>query len=417
MDTSGDMGGGARPRPAKLVDRPEPLWRLEQALEARAAAGDVPVPPYPAVALKVQEAMGRKGFGLGEVADLIGADAVLAADILRCANSVMYRRGAPVIDLTQALTRIGVLQVMRLLLASGLAVHAQGLGPLVPLRRMIWIEGLAGAAISQELARLRGLRAEEAFTLGLLHDFGRIVAVSGLEALVESEKVKEAFPREAWEAAVEHQHVALGVAMAGRWRLPPVVAEVIAAHHGAPGRCAEPRLLEVIKASDQVVGLLMGRARVTADDLAAAPLVAPSEREPVAKVLELVPDFVAAFETPASSAAVAAPRISQPLTTLVHPGRAVKFGVSISVARRPRLFTASAIAEDGITMTGEEPLPENRLLEAKVFGPRPFTVWVLSRLSRREGEGYRVEVQPFALTGPLKELWAQLVAGEAPPSA
>lgn len=417
MGIGGDIEARAAAGAAGVVDRPEPLWRLEQALEARAATGDVPVPPYPAVALKVQEAMGRKGFGLGEVADLIGADAVLAADILRCANSVMYRRGAPVIDLTQALTRIGVQQVMRLLLASGLAVHAQGVGPLVPLRRMVWIEGLAGAAISQELARLRGLKTEEAFTLGLLHDFGRIVAVTGLEALVESEKVKEAFPREAWEAAVDRHHVALGVAMAGRWRLPPLVGEVIAAHHGAAGRCSEARLLEVIKASDQVVGLLMSRPRVTAEDLAAAPLVAPAEREPVARVLELVPDFVAAFETPASSAAVAAPRITQPLTTLVHAGRPVKFGVSISVARRPRLFTASAIGEDGLVMSGEEPLPENRLLEAKVFGPRPFTVWVLSRLSRREGEGFRVEVQPFALTGPLKELWAQLVSGEATPPA
>jgi HD-like signal output (HDOD) protein len=56
------------------------------------------------VALRVQEAMARKDFGLAEVAQIVGADAVLAADILRCANSALYRRGGPVTDLTAAIT-------------------------------------------------------------------------------------------------------------------------------------------------------------------------------------------------------------------------------------------------------------------------------------------------------------------------
>jgi HD-like signal output (HDOD) protein len=391
---------------------PEPLQRLAASLEAHAQKGELAVPPYPAVALRVQEVMGRKGFGLGEVAELIGADAVLAADMLRCANSVMYRRDTPVIDLTQALTRIGVQQVMRLLLASGMAVHAQAVGPLVLLRRMAWIEGLAGAAVCQELARLRGLRTEDAFTLGLLHDFGKIVAISGLEALLEAEAVGGSFGRDDWEAVVERQHVALGRLLAARWRLPRVIAEVIAAHHEDGRECSDPRLLAVVRASDQVVQLLLTRARVTEADLAAVPLVAPAERAAVAAVLEQIPDFVAAFETPSAAAVVPAPQIAQPPTVLEGAQRAVKLGVSVSVARRPRMFTASAVSADGLVMAGDEPLPENRLLEAKVYGPRPFTAWVLSRLCRRENGGYLVEVQPFALTGPLRELWDELVGGE-----
>jgi HD-like signal output (HDOD) protein len=403
-------GGGAG------HDVPEPLWRLEQALEAQASLGDVVVPPYPAVAMRVQDVMSRKNFGLSEVAELIGADAVLAADILRCANSVMYRRGAPVIDLTQALTRIGVQQVMRLLLASGLATHAQALGPLVPLRRMVWIEGLAGAAVCQELARLRGLRTEDAFTLGLLHDFGKVVAVSGLEASLEQEKIQESFDREDWERVVERLHQPLGLAMAARWGLPKLVSEVIAAHHGAKLDCSDPRLLAVVAHSDAVVALLLRKARVTEQDLAGVTGLAAAERAPVALVLEQIPDFVAAFESPASSAAVAAPRISTPPpSAMAVPGRRpVKFGASISVARRPRMFSVTQIGDDALVMTGDEPVPENRLLEAKLYGPQPFSTWVLSRRCQRDGAGYLVEVQPFALTGPLKELWSQLVSGDTP---
>lgn len=400
--------------PGAAGDLPAPLLRLEQALAASAQRGELAVPPYPAVALRVQELMGRKGFGLGELAELIGADAVLAADILRCANSVMYRRGAPVIDLTQALTRIGVQQVMRLLVASGLAVHAQGIGPLVPLRRMVWIEGLAGAAVCQALADLRGLPGEDAFTLGLLHDFGKVVAISGLEGLLETLPAQEAHHRADWERVVERLHQRLGQATAVRWRLPALVGEVILAHHGARGGCSVPRLLEVVEVSDAVVALLLGKARVTEQDLAAVPGLAAAERAPVALVLEQLPDFVAAFETPASAAAVAAPRIVQPPTTLPQGRRAVKFGVSVSVAKRPRMFSASAIGEDGLVMAGDEPLPENRLLEAKLYGPQPFSAWVLSRLCRRDGAGWQVEVQPFALSGPIRELWSALARGEPP---
>jgi hypothetical protein len=77
------------------------------------------------------------------------------------------------------------------------------------------------------------------------------------------------------------------------------------------------------------------------------------------------------------------------------------------------MFSASAIGEDVLVAAGDEPLPENRLLEAKLYGPQPFTLWVLSRSCRRDGAAYQVELQPFALTGPLRELWAGLVSGEA----
>jgi HD-like signal output (HDOD) protein len=395
---------------------PEQLWRLEQALLARAEQGEVAVPPYPAVALRVQEVMGRKSLGLGDVAEIIGADGVLAADILRCANSVMYRRGAPVIDLTQALTRIGVQQVMRLLLASGLASGAQALGPLVPLRRMAWIEGLSGAAVCQELARVRGLRTEDAFTLGLLHDFGKVVALASLEALLEQERIEAPFERAAWEAVVERLHQPLGLVMARRWTLPGIVGEVVAAHHGGRHECSDPRLLAVVQLSDRVVHLLLHKARVSEQDLAGVEGLLPAERAPIAAVLEQIPDFVAAFETSASTAAVPSPRIAPaPPVPSPPPGRrAVRFGLSVSVARRPRMFSATAIGEEGLLATGDEPLPENRLLEAKIYGPRPFTTWVLSRLCRRDGAAWEVALQPFALSSPQKELWSQLVAGDPP---
>ncbi len=390
------------------------LEPLERAIQERVASNTLRIPPYPAVAVRVQEALGRKDAGLAEVAELVGADAVLAAAILRCANSVMYRRGPPVTDLLQGITRVGAAEVLRLLLASGLSTGAQAVGSLVSIRRLIWIEGLASAALCQELARARGLRTEEAFVLGLLHDFGKIVTSSALEALLDEGRFDGRFPLEAWAALVERQHVAVGMATAAAWKLPVLVGEVIAAHHAAPGavHCKDPKLLEVVRLSDQVVALLLTRSRVTSADLGRIAGLGPEERTAVERVIENVPEFVSAFETPAAAAFVGSPRVALPETTFGGAGRKVaKVGVSVSVARRPRLFQVSEVSPDGLVMGGEEPLPEDRLLEAKVYAQEPFTMWALVRLCGRAPGGFRGELAPFALSGPIKESWEKLVAG------
>jgi putative nucleotidyltransferase with HDIG domain len=395
------------------ADSRRQIEALEQAIQERVAQGTLRVPPYPAVAVRVQEALGRKDAGLAEVAQLVGADAVLAASILRCANSVMYRRGAPQTDLLQGITRIGAAEVLRLLLASGLSTGAQAVGSLVSVRRLIWIEGLASAAVCQELARLRGLRTEEAFVLGLLHDFGKIVTSSVLEALLEEGRFEVRYPLEMWAAVVERQHVAVGLATAAAWKLPALVGEVIAAHHAPAGqvRCRDPKLLEVVKLADQVVALVLTRTRVTGADLSRIVGLSADERAAMEKVIENVPEFVSAFETPAAAAFVGSPRVAAPESTLRGPGRPAKLGVSVSVSRRPRLFQVTEVSPDGLAMSGEEPLPEDRLLEAKVYAREPFTMWALVRLCGRAPGGFRVELAPFALSGTLKDAWEKMVAG------
>lgn len=198
-----------------------------------------------------------------------------------------------------------------------------------------------------------------------------MVASSALEALLEQGR----WPLEAWAALVERQHVAVGVATAAAWQLPPLVGEVIAAHHGGEVRCRDPRLLEVVAASDQVISLLLTRTRVTGIDLARIAGLSHEERAAVEKVTEHVPEFVSAFETPAASAFVASARVAVPESTFQEAGRPAKLGVSVSVARRPRLFKVTAVSPEGLAMAGDEPLPEDRLLEAKIYAEEPFQMW------------------------------------------
>jgi len=387
--------------------------RLEQASNRRLTDEELPIPPYPSVALCVQQALSRPGTGTADLARLVGSDGALAARVLRCANSALYGRGEPVTSLTQAIGRIGVQQLMRVLLASGLASHAQAPGPFAPARRLIWIEGLAAALVCQELARLRQLPAEEAFVLGLLHDFGRIVAVAYLESQVGGGDLAGTWsPGEVVEA-IDPYHVPLGMTLARRWKLPAVVGEVVEGHHGPPGASRQDTgLLAVVKASDQVVAVLTSETTVSECLLAAkAPLVDRDEREAVARIVEKIPEFVAALDPTGGSSATSAHRDARR-----GPSRPVEEGpvtvrVTVTVGRRPHEFGSAEITPGRLVVLGDTALPENRLLEATVHShPDPFGMWALTNPLGSVGDVHRSELQPFALDARTQKFWERLVA-------
>jgi HD-like signal output (HDOD) protein len=385
---------------------------LDRMLLSAATRGGLAIPPYPAVALRIQEVVSRKEFGLDEVSRLVSSDPTLTANVLRCANSAMYSRGAPVTSLAQAITRIGARDVTRLALSSGLAAHVQAPGPLVALKRSVWIDSVASAVLCQELARCRRLRSEEGFALGLLHDFGKVVATAHLEALLDAHPSLGPRRMQEWAEVVERHHVAVGLAVAAEWKLPPLVTEVMSLHHtaGAEGT-QDPALIEVVRCVDRVVAMLAERPHVASADLAEVPSLAPAERDEIARVGEQVPEFVAAFEAPAPAPARVAPpsMVAVPLTTLAPGQRAVTFGVTANVAKRPCAFVAAAIATNGLVVFGSEALPVNQLLEVSLDClPKPFRIWATAKLCRTEGAGVHVELQPYALGGEARRLWNQL---------
>jgi HD-like signal output (HDOD) protein len=386
---------------------------LEDRLAVAVASREVTLPPYPAVALKVQELLARNA-GMAEVARSVGADSALATDVLRCANSAMYRRGGGASNLTQAITQIGTQQVMRLALASGLAARTLSSGPLAPLRRACWIEGLASAAVCQELARLRHLPADKAFLLGLIHDFGKIVALASLESICERVHSRYTAPAEAFLRLVESHHVELAVALARRWSFPDPLREVIAAHHGE-GTVKEVALLGAVIASDQVVALLRQGPAVMAADLASkAGLNGLDEVNAVRHLVVQIPEFVAAFEPETLPRDEAGSAVARPGPREIRP-LATAFPVQVVLARKVREYRAVALDERAIVVEGSDSLPENRLIELTLLGAQDsFGVWTLPRgMQAAEDGSIRIELQPYALDGVSQARWAALARSSA----
>jgi putative nucleotidyltransferase with HDIG domain len=383
---------------------------LDAAIVDIVSRGAVKVPPYPAVALKVEALVRREDFGLDELSKLVASDQALAADALRCANSAFYSRGSSVASLTAAITCIGAKEVVRLALASGLGAHAHKAGPLASLKRRIWMEALVSAGLAQALARSRRLPAEEAFVCGLLHDFGKMIAVSCVEDLLVGQEANHARPLEEWIEVVDRYHVELGLVLAAQWALPALVSDVITLHHGDDlSGTDQPRMVALIQATDEVVHLLNDRTSVGPEELGAVSALSGAECEIVTRVLERLPAFIASFETGQGADAGPSAVEQEPADHFMAGPTPVSFPVTLSMGREVRTCQAMGIATSNLMVTGAAPLPENVLMEMKLGSTPPLTCWATVKLSWPEGAGHTILLQPFALNGASQEIWKDLV--------
>jgi HD-like signal output (HDOD) protein len=385
---------------------------LEQAIVALVGSGSVQVPPYPAVAFQIEKLVRSGDFGLDELGKLVSSDQALTVDVLRCANSVVYSRGTPVSSATAAVARVGARDVSRIALASGLAGHASAPGALASIRRRVWVDSLASATLCQALAVPRRLAPDVAFSAGLLHDFGKVIAVACIEDLLARERDQAQRPLEEWEEIVERFHVELGMVMAARWDLPPLISDAVSLHHAPSIKGASnPGLVETVVASDEVTAVLRERTHLAEPDLEATPLLDESEHDLVLRAVERLPQFVASFDSAASwrpspaGSAVAAP--PPPRRTGPPPP---PYAVELSMGSHRQEFKILGLANTHLMLSGPAAMPENVLLGMEVKAAHPVKAFASVKLVWPERGGFTMLVQPYALSGEPLDRWRALVA-------
>ena len=389
---------------------------IEEALAALVARDAIAVPPYPAVALKLGNLLRTEGYGVPDVVKLVAADATLSADLLRCANSSVNARAVEVRSLTQAVSRLGAKEVLRVAVAATLAKNAQTAGPLETVKRSAWQCGVASAVLCDELAALRGLPREDAFVCGLLHDYGSLIALSGLEEILAEMPEAAARPPAAWVALIARVHVKLGLLLATKWRLPKVFQDAIALHHDDPAAWAGPHaaLVDVVATSDAIVRSMVVRSSVDEAALESVPGLSPHERARITARIPEIPTIIASFEQSASPRASAPRASTSPVALLPEGFRRLDLGVR-QLQPRKHEYTMCAIAEDGWVMTGKDAIPESSLVQlALACEPEPITLWAhATRCALAAEGGVSVTCKPFAVSGAVSARLSALLRSAA----
>lgn len=375
----------------------------------------VRVPPYPAVAMRLQKLAGGNEFGVADLVRVAGEDQVLAATLLRAANSALYRGVEPVTTLHAAIGRIGAKEVCRIALALSVGAKVGEAGVLAPLRRKAWRQGLMSALASSRLASRRGIDPDEAFICGLLHDFGRVVAIACFEDLLATRKDARALPEAAWEVSVDRFHVDLGLVTAARWNLSDVTVAVISSHHDPSLAGKHRALVDVVVASDALVDLVEQSSVVTSKSLSALPLRSQEEIDFMLTVVPQLPAFVAGLDetaAPTGAEAAASPvQIETPQTALAGPVKRAAFPVRVLKSSGSVALQASYATVTGLGMVGELRLKENNVVRLAIEAEEPaIEAWGNVLLCLPEGGAQRIEVKFFVMDRAAQQAWDRVLA-------
>jgi serine phosphatase RsbU (regulator of sigma subunit) len=214
--------------------------------EASRTFGAQGLPMPPAAALRVVHACASADTSAVELGSLIGQDPVLAAEVLRAANSAYFGLASAAKSVSRAVTVIGQHALRNLVLCTAVrgAVTARDI-PALPIDAF-WEAALRRAVCARLLGSAVGIDQEDCFTTGLLQDFGLLVlfyqdrnrAFDWPELATQTPSARLAL--EAQRFGTTHDIV--GRELAQAWRLPAEFLCPMAYHHESPPEKLGPEL-------------------------------------------------------------------------------------------------------------------------------------------------------------------------------
>ena len=199
------------------------------------------IPAFPAVVLRVLEVVSEDEPDLIRLVREINSDATLSAQVLRLANSPLFAFSGQISSVQHAVSALGIEQIQSLVVSVATANYSKAAFRSESLRRC-WRHTVASAVVCREIARAAAQPPEESYSLGLLHDVGRlgllaawpddysrILEQAGREGRSLLELERELF---------DMDHCEVGGQLAAQWKLPPQFVAV-AGHHHTPQQESE----------------------------------------------------------------------------------------------------------------------------------------------------------------------------------
>lgn len=371
---------------------------LLRALTVVVSQGDFTVPPYPAIALRLQRMLADDRSSMGDLAKVVAADPALAATVLAAANAALGG-SAPITNLERAVSRLGARAVGGIAMASGVSAAAVSAGMLLDVKFRVWRRTMTCALVCQKLAPARGLVPEDAFLAGLLHGFGRSIAVAAMERVLRAASSPLALGSEDWLGIAEEQRAPFARAVARAWQLPAPLADAIDdKERGAS------RLNDLVIDADVVAGELETGLAPTAPQA--------SEGRLLEELQHTLPAALDAFSSPGALSRLvtsASSAIIKPDHALSGELRREKLAVVDRGAKSPTTLTCIAIAPLGVEVESSRRYQECAVVRLAVGNGEPeLQAWFTVVLCVPEGARHRVELQLFSPPHAVRDRWQAL---------
>jgi len=195
------------------------------------STGKLHLPVMPEASALLLAMTSNEDCTIQDLSDVVQRDPLLAAHMLRIANSALYAPSYPASSLRLAIARLGIRELRRVAISIACQERVFRLRGWEAEMEELFAHSLGTALYASDIAKLVRATEEEAFLAGLLHDVGHAVVLQGLCELEKTEHLL--LPRSAMKRLAEVHHTRVGSRLVEQWGLSPRLAEVIARHHEA----------------------------------------------------------------------------------------------------------------------------------------------------------------------------------------
>ncbi|MEO8849212.1 MAG: HDOD domain-containing protein [Casimicrobiaceae bacterium] len=227
----------------------DPLFAFLQDLAAELSQGKISFPTFADATLKVRMALNDPRMNADGIARLLSTEPLLAARLLRIANSAAYAKSQPVVDVRSAVLRVGFETIRALAVNVALQQLAQmkDLAGVASLAREVLTHSVDVAALASVIARrMTTINPDEALFGGLVHDIGRFYMLSRLVRYPGLSSGSADFA-----ALLDEWHAPVGHAILASLNVPEEIADAVNRHEDATFNWQPQNLADVLNIANR----------------------------------------------------------------------------------------------------------------------------------------------------------------------
>ena len=179
----------------------------------------VTLPTLPKIRTKFRELI-MTGAVSQRIADLLKKDVAMSAELIKMSNSAFYRGFTQNNSLEQAISRLGAAVVERIVTdLTGREFFSMKTEKYRILNEKIWKHSIACAYASEITAKLLKLKlAADPFSMGLLHDIGKLVLLQIIADMERKGKYNGGIPTAKLIDTISALHGVFGAKLLEKWR-------------------------------------------------------------------------------------------------------------------------------------------------------------------------------------------------------
>ena len=210
--------------------------------------------PIPRTAVKLAALVADPSSTIEQVTEVIRYDPAFTADILKLSNSAFSGAQRRIVDLKDAVVRLGGARILEQLLGKKVRASMQ-----IPITEYgygedeLWRHSVAAATAAENInALLPKPIGGICFTAALLHDIGKLIICRIVSPAIMEEVwslvSRQSMPltgEMAEKQALGFSHADIGARIASAWQLPDFIVSAIGGHHN-PSAVDEP-VTDVVK--------------------------------------------------------------------------------------------------------------------------------------------------------------------------